>query len=68
MKEVPINNNGDVMVINEYDLEFASIFFANEDEELLNEQLVDADKLPGVIEALQKEQQRLEKRKRGVST
>jgi len=61
VKEVPINDLGEVMVVEDYSDEHANISFCNEEEELLNEMLITPDKLEGVIAALQEEQKRLKK-------
>jgi hypothetical protein len=59
MKEVPINDLGEVMVVEDYSDDFANISFCNEEEELLNKMLIAPDKLDGVIAVLRGEQERL---------
>jgi len=62
--QVPINDMGEMLNIEMYSEENAVLSFTDEEEGIyLDEAIVDVDKLPGVIKALQDELGRLKEKK-----
>ena len=62
--QVPINDMGEMLNIEMYSEENAVKSFTDEEEGIyLDEAIVDVDKLPGVIKALQDELGRLKEKK-----